>query len=110
MKRHSGKEELPGPKALGRRRRFGGGICFVGDKGTIVCGGWAGSPRIVPESGTKAYKRPSRVIPRLRQLEDENRKLKNLVADLSLDKAMLQDVMSKKSLKPVRKRALVHYA
>ncbi len=33
---------------------------------------------------------------RLRQLEDENKKLKNLVADLSLDKAMLQDVLSKK--------------
>jgi len=33
---------------------------------------------------------------RLRQLEDENRKLKNLVADLSLDKAILQDVLSKK--------------
>ena len=34
---------------------------------------------------------------RLRQLEDENRKLKNLVADLSLDKTMLQDVLSKKA-------------
>ena len=33
---------------------------------------------------------------RLRQLEEENRKLKGLVADLSLDKAMLQDVLSKK--------------
>ena len=33
---------------------------------------------------------------RLRQLEDENRKLKQLVADLSLDKAMLQDVIKKK--------------
>jgi putative transposase len=33
---------------------------------------------------------------RLKQLEDENRKLKNLVADLSLDKAILQDVLSKK--------------
>lgn len=33
---------------------------------------------------------------RLRQLEDENGKLKKLVADLSLDKAMLQDVLSKK--------------
>jgi putative transposase len=29
---------------------------------------------------------------RLRQLEEENRKLKQLVADLSLDKAMLQEV------------------
>ena len=33
---------------------------------------------------------------RLRQLEEENRKLKQLVADLSLDKAILQDVLGKK--------------
>jgi putative transposase len=33
---------------------------------------------------------------RLRQLEDENTKLKQLVADLSLDKHMLQDVLKKK--------------
>jgi putative transposase len=33
---------------------------------------------------------------RLRQLEEENRKLKRLVADLSLDKQMLQEVLSKK--------------
>ena len=32
----------------------------------------------------------------LKQLRDENVKLKRLVADLSLDKAMLQDVVSKK--------------
>ena len=31
---------------------------------------------------------------RLRTLEEENRKLKQLVADLSLDKKMLQDVLS----------------
>ena len=33
---------------------------------------------------------------RLRQFEEENRQLKKLVADLSLDKQMLQDVLSKK--------------
>ena len=33
---------------------------------------------------------------RLRQLEEENTKLKKLVADLSLDKLMLQDVLTKK--------------
>jgi putative transposase len=33
---------------------------------------------------------------RLRQLEEENSRLKRMVADLSLDKAMLQDVLSKK--------------
>jgi putative transposase len=35
-------------------------------------------------------------VKKLRQLEEENRRLKQLVADLSLDKAMLQDVLSKK--------------
>ena len=33
---------------------------------------------------------------RLKQLEEENAKLKRLVADLSLDKAMLQDVVRRK--------------
>ena len=33
---------------------------------------------------------------RLRQLESENRRLKALVADLTLDKHMLQEVISKK--------------
>ena len=35
-------------------------------------------------------------VRRLRQLEEENAKLKQLVADLSLDKRMLQDVLSNK--------------
>ena len=33
---------------------------------------------------------------RLRQLEEENRKLKKLVADLALDKHILQEVLTKK--------------
>jgi putative transposase len=33
---------------------------------------------------------------RLRALEEENRRLKKLVADLTLDKDILQDVLSKK--------------
>jgi putative transposase len=39
---------------------------------------------------------------RLKQLEEENRKLKLLVVELSLDKQMLQDVL-KKTLKEVNK-------
>ena len=35
-------------------------------------------------------------VRKLRQLEEENRKLKQIVADLSLDKQMLQDVIAKK--------------
>ena len=36
-------------------------------------------------------------IRRLRQLEEENRRLRQLVAELALDRAMLQDVLRGKS-------------
>jgi putative transposase len=36
-------------------------------------------------------------IRRLRQLEEENHKLKQLVADLTLDKVILQEVLAKKA-------------
>ncbi len=39
-------------------------------------------------------------------LEDENRKLKTLVAHLALDKSMLQEVLSKRGLKPTQRRVL----
>src|SRR5450432_4796158 len=39
---------------------------------------------------------------RLRQLEEENNKLKKIVAELSLDKQMLQDVL-KKAFRPGQK-------
>ena len=35
-------------------------------------------------------------VRRLKQLEEENTKLKELVADLSINKAMPQDVLTKK--------------
>ena len=35
-------------------------------------------------------------VRRLKQLEEENKRLKQLVADLSLDKHMLQDILAKK--------------
>lgn len=39
-------------------------------------------------------------VKRLRQLEEQNGKLTKIVADLSLDKAMLHDVIRRKVLKP----------
>ena len=44
-----------------------------------------------------------------KQLQGENAKLKRLVAELSLDKVMLQDVLSKKNLRPAQKRIMVDY-
>ena len=41
---------------------------------------------------------------RLKELEDENRRLKRMVADLSLDKQMLEDVSGKKVVAPALKR------
>jgi putative transposase len=43
-------------------------------------------------------------VKRLRQIEEENAKLKRIVADLSWDKAMLQDMLSKKVWKTDRQR------
>ena len=40
-------------------------------------------------------------------MEEENRKLKQVVATLSLDKTMLQDVLTKNTLRPAAKRVLV---
>ena len=42
---------------------------------------------------------------RLRQLEEENSRLKQIVADLSLDKQMLQDVLKKSFKEPAAKTA-----
>lgn len=43
----------------------------------------------------------------LRQLRDENSRLKRLAADLSLDKHILQEVLFKKSRKTAARRSLV---
>jgi putative transposase len=40
---------------------------------------------------------PYSELKRLRQLEDENKRLKQMVAELSVDKHMLQEVLSKKA-------------
>ncbi|WP_425511334.1 IS3 family transposase [Sphingobium fontiphilum] len=44
---------------------------------------------------------------RLRELEEENGRLKKIVADLTLDREMLQDIGAPKALRPDRKRELV---
>ena len=48
-------------------------------------------------------------IKRLKLLEEENRRLKQLVADLSLDKGHAAGRAGKKTLRPARRRELVRY-
>ncbi len=58
----------PRPEELedGRRIPAEGGILFKGDKGTIMCGIYADSPRIIPEAKMRAYKQPQKTLPRIR--------------------------------------------
>ena len=48
-------------------------------------------------------------IKKMKDLEDENRRLKQMFADLSLECRALKDVIEKKALKPAIKRELVSY-
>ena len=46
----------------------------------------------------------------LRQLREENGRLKRLVADLSMDRQILQEVVSKKTVRPRARRKLARWA
>jgi predicted dehydrogenase len=56
------------PARLEPGRRMGnedGGILLVGEKGSIMAGCYGESPRLVPESDMKKYKRPKKTIERI---------------------------------------------
>jgi predicted dehydrogenase len=56
------------PPELEQGRRMGsqnGGVLFVGDKGKLECGCYGKSPRIIPETKMKEYKKPEKTIPRV---------------------------------------------
>jgi len=62
---YDGGKKPPRPPELEQGRELdSNGILFVGDKGKILCGGWSGAPRIIPESKMKEYKRPPQTLPR----------------------------------------------
>ncbi len=57
----------PRPKELDDDRQLGdseGGALFFGTKGKLMCGIYGGSPRLIPESKMRAYKQPSKSLPR----------------------------------------------
>ena len=56
----------PRPAVLEAKRNLGDhGTLFVGSKGSILSGGWARSPRIIPESKMREYKRPEKTLKRV---------------------------------------------
>ncbi len=65
------------PPRLEQWRRMGdndGGILLVGEKGSIMAGCYGESPRIVPESLMKKYKRPRKTIERIPEGKDGHEK------------------------------------
>ena len=51
----------PRPEELEEGRQMGdddGGVLFLGDKGSLMCGCYGRSPRLIPESRMKEYKQP----------------------------------------------------
>ena len=62
---YDGGKLPPPPPGMESDRKLGdNGIYFVGDKGVILCGGWSGTPRLVPESAMATFVRPAKTIPR----------------------------------------------
>jgi hypothetical protein len=47
-------------------------VLFKGDKGTIMCGVYGDSPRLIPETAMKAYQRPEKTLPRIKGSHEQN--------------------------------------
>ena len=57
----------------GRRLGDGGsGLIFHGTKAKIMCGCYGSSPRIIPETSMRAYKRPEKTIERIPEGHEQN--------------------------------------
>ena len=62
---HDGANRPPRPEELEKDRKIGDNGClFIGDKGKMMGGGWAGFCRVIPESKMKEIKAPPRTLPR----------------------------------------------
>jgi predicted dehydrogenase len=58
----------PRPELLEEGRKMGdddGGVLFVGDKGTLMCGCYGRSPRLIPETRMKEFKQPEKTLARV---------------------------------------------
>jgi len=66
--------EPPWPDRLEAGRSFPkeGGVFFKGDKGTIMCGIYADSPRLIPESAMQDFKGTAKVLPRVEGTHEQD--------------------------------------
>ncbi|MBW8001212.1 MAG: Gfo/Idh/MocA family oxidoreductase [Planctomycetes bacterium] len=72
---YDGGLKPPRPDFLEKGRRMGeggdpgsagdNGVIFYGDKGALMCGAYGRSPRLIPETDMKAYKKPEKTIERI---------------------------------------------
>ena len=53
-----------------RRMPDEGGVLFRGTKGIIMCGVYGDSPRLIPEATMKAYTRPPKTLPRVKDTHE----------------------------------------
>jgi predicted dehydrogenase len=63
------------PEGIEEGRQLGGGgngVIFHGTKGMIMCGAYGASPRLIPETAMKAYKRPPKTIERIKGSHEQN--------------------------------------
>ena len=62
---YDGGKLPPVPADIGSGKELSdNGIYFLGDKGTMLCGGWSGAPRLFPEARRKSFELPPKTIPR----------------------------------------------
>ena len=62
---YDGGKMPPRPQDLDAGINLGdNGIYFVGEKGTILCGGWSGMPAVFPKALRLAFPKPPKTIPR----------------------------------------------
>ena len=56
----------------GRKLPAEGGVLFKGTKGSIMCGVYGNSPRIIPEAKMQAAERPEKTIPRVQGSHEQD--------------------------------------
>jgi len=72
---YDGGLKPPRPEALEPNRpleQAESNLLFIGEKGVLRCGDYGDSPRLIPESAMRQYKRPPKTLPRIKGTHEQN--------------------------------------